>query len=435
MKQAFFILALILLLVIAPACGGDSATPISTVLSPTATSLAPTVTSALTIEGALRDFAGAVSQARGLEFIGPVRASFVSDQVLADFLSSRIAAQEREELAEIQELYKALGLLDPSMELFPLYLDLLSESIGLFDLETEELLVLAESFPLDLLEELALAHELVHALQQQNFNARALVEEAEGSLDRQLALRALLEGDATFATALYATANFTPAEMQELGSASPGVPAFENAPPIIQETFVFFPYLTGTEFITALWQANRSWDPVNQGYTRPPTSTEQVLHLDKYLADEDPRPVSLPPLLPLLDDDWAIVLEDALGEFILRTYLESALNDPIAARVAAGWGGDRFRLLGNTAGQRIFGFLVEWDTVADAQEFFAAYKGFTDDAGSWVSRDAGVNVVRWQAADRMVRLALDGSLTLVGLSPDPETDALIASAFPQFQPG
>jgi len=69
------------------------------------------------------------------------------------------------------------------------------------------------------------------------------------------------------------------------------------------KTFIF-PYEAGAQFVSDLWRSGRSWRTVDQAYSRPSTSTEQVLHPAKYIADEGPRPVSLPALLPLLGDGW-----------------------------------------------------------------------------------------------------------------------------------
>ena len=66
--------------------------------------------------------------------------------------------------------------------------------MGLFNLETAELLVVAESLPMNGEGKLTMAHELVHALQKLRFDARTLVEESEANQDRALAMTALLEG-------------------------------------------------------------------------------------------------------------------------------------------------------------------------------------------------------------------------------------------------
>src|SRR4029079_1366269 len=72
----------------------------------------------------------------------------------------------------------------------------------------------------------------------------------------------------------------------------------------------------------------------------PPDSSEQVLHREKYDACEAPIavPESALPALPGFDRPTAC---DVMGELVVRAWLSTALPDDVAARAAAGWGGDR----------------------------------------------------------------------------------------------
>jgi len=162
-----------------------------------------------------------VAETRGLTFLEPLAPQLITRPELTEYLAAIIDAEDQDELARFQELYWLLGLLDPSVELYGLFLDLLGEQVlGLFNLETDELLVVAETLPLDTAGKLTMAHELVHALQQQRFDARRLVEESETNQDRELAMTALLEGDATVASGLYAAANLSMAG--NVGAAAKG---------------------------------------------------------------------------------------------------------------------------------------------------------------------------------------------------------------------
>ena len=178
----------------------------------------------------------ALAEARGLTLLEPVAPELISRPDLADYLAATIDEEDQEELASLQELYWILGLMDPSVELYPLFLELLGEQVlGLFNLETDELLVVAESLPLNGEGKLTMAHELVHALQQQRFDAHTLVEESKTNQDRESAMTALLEGDATVASQVYAAANLTLPEMFELlpKAGDPGLQVFERTPEVI----------------------------------------------------------------------------------------------------------------------------------------------------------------------------------------------------------
>ena len=362
----------------------------------------------------------------------PVAPELITRPELTDYLAATIDEEDQEELAGLQELYWILGLLDPSVELYPLFLDLLGEQVlGLFNLETDELLIVAGSLPLDALGKMTMAHELVHALQQQRFDARRLVEESETNQDRELAMTALLEGDATVASGVYAAANLSLSEMLELlqKADDPGAQVFQSAPPVIQKTLLF-PYQAGAVFVSSVQREPGIWRRVNQVYSRPPVSTEQILHPAKYEAGEVPKPVSLPPGASLTEASWDLVMEDVFGEFLLRTYLETSLPRPLAVRAASGWGGDRFRLLKDASGRRLLVAVIVWDTTIDAGEFFEAYKQLTGRAKQWESHEEDGGLITWHAPGRSVLLELEGDRTLIGIAPDRETLDLIAKDFP-----
>ena len=380
----------------------------------------------------LLQVADGISRSRGLEFLREVRPQLVTRRQIADRLVSNIDAEDQEDLASLQELYWVLGLLHPSQELYPLFLELLKEQVvGLFDLREEDLLVLAESLPLDFTGNLTLAHELVHALQTQHFEALSLVEDAKASLDRGLAMRGLLEGDATFSSGMYSISSLGVQELLKLlaDAESTASPVFDTAPPVLKKTLTF-PYNAGYDFIAALWETGSSWTAVNAAYSRPPFSTEQVLHPAKYLAGEVPRQVSLPPLPASFGGSWSVVKEDVMGEFLLRTYLESELDDSTAGRAAAGWGGDRFQVLRSDSGERAFVYMAVWDTSEDAREFFDEYRGFTDASQEWAARDAGEGRMQWQSSGRWVLLELEGDRVFLVISPDQATAELFDEAFP-----
>ena len=59
-----------------------------------------------------------------------------------------------------------------------------------------------------------------------------------------------------------------------------------------------------------------------------------------------------------------------MGEFFLRTYLETRLGQGVANSIAQGWGGDRYTLLSGPGGEYALASLIVWDTAEDAREFY-----------------------------------------------------------------
>jgi hypothetical protein len=106
--------------------------------------------------------------------------------------------------------------------------------------------------------------------------------------------------------------------------------------------------------------------PGQSPYTRMPTSTEQMLHTERYFESRDePTTVTLP--APLAGK---AVYQNNLGEFETRILLFEYLKDQASAvRGAAGWDGDRYVLIETPRGDAI-AWVTAWDTSIDAAEFF-----------------------------------------------------------------
>jgi hypothetical protein len=109
-------------------------------------------------------------------------------------------------------------------------------------------------------------------------------------------------------------------------------------------------------------------------FERPPASTEQVLHPEKYEASEDPVDVELPDgLIEGMGAGWTLGLEDTFGEYQIGIWLQDSGNpDATAALAAAGWGGDRMAYLTGPDGADALVWRTDWDTEDDAAQFTTA---------------------------------------------------------------
>jgi hypothetical protein len=139
----------------------------------------------------------------------------------------------------------------------------------------------------------------------------------------------------------------------------------ERVPAYMQERFKF-PYLDGSNFVLSL-KKQGGWEAVNRAYQNPPRSTEEILHPEKYQTGDDPP--RLPDLSDLTVTGYQAIHQDTLGEFGIRTLLAGA-NRKLAAKRAAGWGGDRAVVFERKeGGGLLLVWVVDWDTPADAAEF------------------------------------------------------------------
>jgi hypothetical protein len=190
-----------------------------------------------------------------------------------------------------------------------------------------------------------LAHELVHALQDQTWDLKSRSSYRPGKGDETLALACLAEGDATSAMMDFVlqdqgrTALDLPEPMmRELMANGVNGASIQGVPHILRTTLIA-PYIDGLSFVHAL-RKKGGWPMVDRAWARPPTTTEQVLHLEKWESNEPAIPIP-PPSARTLGTGWKMDDEDTFGELGFALTFEEWLDGAEARRAAAGWGGDR----------------------------------------------------------------------------------------------
>ena len=314
---------------------------------------------------------------RGLQPLKRVPEQFITQQQLNENLKKDLAEDYSPEEARRDAL--ALWLLrlvdDRSIDLYQLNIDLLTEQVaGYYDPKKDELFVLGNQQSLSPLARQTLAHEFVHALQDQHYDLEKLLPDKTDDDDRSMAVRALVEGDATMAGLMYAYRHMSQEDFQKLLEESQSAPTdvLNRAPRYIRESLLF-PYSAGSEFVSRLIELG-GFERVNQALADPPLSTEQVMHPEKYLDSprDNPMPVPIPPLTSTLGTGWKQTDQGTIGEFDLKVLLEdNGVTD--AESAAAGWGGGKYALYQNgDAGLLIVD--TRWDTGADAREFESALR-------------------------------------------------------------
>jgi hypothetical protein len=382
--------ALAVLVVLAAACQpaapspspspSASAPPSPTASSPSPSSPSPSAAaSPADLSATYAKIEEDVRAIRGLEAKKPVDPVVLDDagikKVTADGFRkdnppATVAANER--------LLKGLGLLPADANLGDLYVKLLGEQVaGLYSPDDKKLYVVSRSGNLGPAEKTTFAHEYTHALQDQNFDLSSLKLDETGEGDRGIARLSLVEGDATLVMTLWQIQHLSQIELLQLigQSLNPEVSGSLDAMPAYLRESLLFPYTAGLAFVQAL-QATGGWGAVNDAFTNPPASTEQVLHPEKYAAREAPVDVTLPAdLAAKMGAGWSKGLEDTLGEFQLKVWLDQVAagsSAPSPTEAAAGWGGDRVMLLDGPSGARAIALKTAWDTPADAQQFAEA---------------------------------------------------------------
>jgi hypothetical protein len=241
------------------------------------------------------------SEIRQLSILRPVRSSTQSRPEIERMILKNLDEETTpEQMHAAEAQLKRLGLAPPDFQYRALMLRVLSEQVaGYYDPKTAEF-HLADWIDLDGQRPI-MAHELTHALQDQHFNLRRFEHWPKGDSDAELAVHALIEGDATLAMALYVANNplRALAFLKSLGSTGMQSQELDKAPRALRETLLF-PYQQGSDWTKSLYKQG-SWDRVSKAFTELPQSTEQILHPEKYLAHEAPVKVTLPDLTSLLN--------------------------------------------------------------------------------------------------------------------------------------
>jgi hypothetical protein len=332
-----------------------------------------------------------IVQASGLELRRPVEYELQSPAAARAFIERQLDEQMGE-MSGMERAYKQLGLLPDTLDLRALLVDLYTEQVvGYYDPRTSRLYVVQGIDRRDAAP--VVAHELVHALQDQRVNLDSLVAPARGN-DRQMAAQAAAEGQATLVMMAIQAAEtagrpIDPGALPDLGpllgpaleAQHDAFPVFARAPRLIRESLLF-PYLHGTSFIQALYRYRPVGDdrpPVPFGDFLP-TSTQQVMSpVDRFLrARAEPLELTLGPP----GDGWVLVYENTLGKFELSVLLAEHLGEA-AAEVAVGWAGDRYALLEGPAGQVALAWYSVWRHAAAADRFATRYRQLLDRRDGW----------------------------------------------------
>jgi hypothetical protein len=338
---------------------------------------------------------------RRLPFKTTVKRDVTPREKIREYMLKEIEEDETPEEFRADELaMKAFGLLPPGLDYKETLMKLLTEQVGAFyDPETGTMHLILENgdqakkkagFFEKLLgggggfnkenSKTVIAHELTHALADQHYDLHALTKSIKHDDDRELALSALVEGEATLVMMAAQASDWSgkstadlPSEAlgQTMGLMTPllrmvGGAEIASVPPIMSEPLVF-PYLQGMVFCARLTNSD-GWPGIDVAYKHIPQSTEQILHPEKYRDQPDPpTEVDLGELA--VPEGWKELTRNVLGELQIGILLRKH-NGKAAA---AGWDGDRFALFEGPSGRLGLVWRSTWDTETDASEFFTAY--------------------------------------------------------------
>jgi hypothetical protein len=324
-----------------------------------------------------------VATLRGLEFKSSISPETISRNEARTYFLNRLAEEvPDQEMKAMEKTMVKFGFIPQGLDLKETVVELFTQNVGAFYDTREKRLILVGQAPFvyqGIWGEVLLAHELTHALTDQHFDLEKFLPVKRGNDDFDLARQAIGEGDATLIMFEYLLRGWDKNAGQvpgllttlELSAAVPPPATLETLPLVFRENLIF-PYARGYDFVRRIKERD-GWEAVNRLYQNPPSSTEEILHPEKFLAGNDRAvKVNLPHLDEVLGETYQTLDRNTLGELNLAVLLIEFLGADEATRAAMGWAGDEYATY-EAAGRVLLIWLTLWDTPEDAQEFYPAY--------------------------------------------------------------
>ena len=294
------------------------------------------------------------SEASGLPIKHPVKSKLTSrKEVEKYFLDSFKDDKSAKHLTQAEVVLKKFGLIPRDSSLEGTLLELYTEAVAAYYDPKKKTVYLLDWLDPEA-QKPVLAHELTHALQDQNFNLTKFMKNGQqkkvGKYDVEtseaLSARvALMEGQAAAVMIDYllapqgqsAESNPDLARAVQAGMLSDdGASVIRHAPLYLKEDLKF-PYTYGLNFVLDLLKQSKQ-AAFADAFKNPPADTRQIMQPQTYLEHQVVKPLPMPDFDHLLGHDWQRFDVDSVGEFdisvLTREYGASAVG---AQRMAREW--------------------------------------------------------------------------------------------------
>jgi hypothetical protein len=232
---------------------------------------------------------------------------------------------------------------------------------------------------------LELAHELAHALADQQFPIEKYMRAAKDD-DASTARQAVVEGQASWLSWAYLNlrtrgrAEVPASVMNQLadaaGQTGAEFPVLSQTPLYMRESLLF-PYTEGMKFQDAIFrrEGKASFDKV---FRDPPLSTQDILHPDAYergVVPTHPQLLRLETVVGKEAGHFNRLIDGDVGEFDFSALLRQYISDRAGSQAASGWRGGFYELYGHKKEKYpLLVFASEWESAAAAQRFFELYQ-------------------------------------------------------------
>jgi len=303
------------------------------------------------------------SEDSGMPKHATVKRRMVSKADVEKYANGRLAKEEYTKHFQVAELtMKKLGFLPREFNLREFLVKATGQQIaGYYDDETKSISLL-NWVPADRQEPI-LAHELTHALQDQNYDLAKWMKAAakpessakgEGQQendDGAIARKAVVEGQAMVVYVDYVLAPLkrnladTPGLIYQMEE--PAVKAVQDsqmlhdAPMILREAGSFA-YNEGLIFEGELLQKGGKKMAFAGAFARPPRNSHEILQPDSYINAEKLPATTVPDLKQLIGEDYEVFDTGGIGQLDVRAYLKQYGERRNAEEVSSAWQGGAY---------------------------------------------------------------------------------------------
>jgi hypothetical protein len=338
------------------------------------------------------------SQQTGLPIKKEVKKRLTSRDEVQAYLTKHMKDEDVKRLQRSELVLKKFGLLPRDFDLEKLLVSLLREQIaGYYDPKTKTVNLL-DWVPMEE-QEPVMAHELTHALQDQDVGLDKWMKRGEKDLGEMKkdptpadiendemddSREAVVEGQAEAVMLQYELApvgrsiqdspDLVDTMESQMASGTDDSKVFKDAPIFLRESLTF-PYSYGLKFAVKLLQSGGKERAFADALANPPHTTRQIMQPETYLAGEQIPPM---PVVEFKHDFKDYVKFDigAMGEFDVAVLVEQYAGKKASDRIYPEWRGGYYyaaRPKGSPDGPLGLLYASRWSDEEKAQEFAAIY--------------------------------------------------------------
>lgn len=340
-----------------------------------------------------------------------------------------MSEEEKQERARGLLAMKKFGFVPRDFDVEAFAAEMLGEAVaGFYDPKTK-MVTLLNWVELEE-QESVLAHELTHALQDQNYDllkwqkqrkaaagaVKSMVNSDTDEGESSAAGRAVTEGQAMVVMLDYLLADsgvdlehapFLAEPLQQRMSNTGEGPVMHRAPLVLREGMAF-PYREGLLFEMALLEKGSRKLAFTSALQDPPRLTHEIIQPRAYLGKEKIEPVRIPDLKPVLGESARVQDKGVIGELDARVFIRQFESNWLSKELAKSWRGGSYMTVARspqgqpaTTNDVALLYVSRWQTPEAAERFAKFYAG----AVAKRYREAAVTVAWTENQNRGVPLA------------------------------